>query len=156
MDTCGLAFMARVTPSLIRKKVHVKGTKGGACVIMPSGHVSLMGFKDARDMHKCFARGLREARLSRNQVTMFPAIVNATFKLSEPLLAPVDMRAVAERLPDACYDPMNFPAVIIKDGKSTCTLFENGKLLVTGVKSREEGHRVLQRVVNNVLCMQAA
>lgn len=151
MDTCSLAYSARVTPNPAREKIHIKGATGGACVIMPTGYVSLLGFKHPQSMNRCFARALAQAGLRAGDVLLRPTITNATFKLSQPLDGPIDLQQVVDRLPNANYDRLNFPGVIIKsnDG-STCTLFENGQLVVTGVKSKTEGHRVLQRVVDSI------
>lgn|SRR6185503_15012493 len=157
METCNLVYSARVTT--IPVKIRVEGKVSGACIIRPSGHVFLAGFKRESEMQKCFKEALKTAKLRQRDVLSGLRLVNSTFKLSDPLVLTLGLDAIVQRCgTNARFNPLHFPGIVFnKVANTTCTgiLYRNGQLLVTGARSEGEGKHVMQELVDSIIELQA-
>jgi len=64
---------------------------------------------------------------------------------------PIDIEALASRVKGAIYEPEQFPGVIIKlytPEKATLLFFSSGKIIITGLKSRESIEEAANRILS--------
>jgi len=85
---------------------------------------------------------------------MGEVIPSPTFKI-ENIVATVildqtlDISKIEERIPDATYQPEQFPGLVLRidKPKSTALIFKSGKMVVTGAKSTAQLIDVVKRII---------
>jgi len=64
----------------------------------------------------------------------------------------IDLKAVVRAFPDADYRPERFPGLVfrLKKPKSSCLIFETGKMVSTGTKSVKQARRAVLTVAREL------
>ncbi|OOY49109.1 hypothetical protein BOV97_13100 [Solemya velum gill symbiont] len=110
---------------------------GGCCLVFPNGKISVTGradnLRDGRIRTRRYARLMQRKGFSIRLVCLKLVTVSAFFEVNGNL----SMDVLAKYL-GAMYEPELFPAAMIKRNRVNFTCFRNGKVLVTGIKSKKD------------------
>ena len=141
-ELCGRLENARYEPSRFPGLVWKHGIIGGNCLIFSNGKIQCQGkansFEEGIQRQKHYARELQNLGLSVELKEIKVLTVSAFHTLSNDL----DLNTlITER--HLIYEPELFPAAILKQGGVTFSCFNNGKIVMTGIKKASDVDRVV-------------
>lgn len=118
----------------------------GSLLVNASGIVVAVGFKTEELLRKSLDDFVQMLRFMGIQASRGPIeIVNLV--VSVALSTKLDLERIALALPDAVYDPAQFPGVVLRmtRPKATLLIFGSGRLVCTGASSRGAAEEAIAR-----------
>ena len=123
-------------PGLVLK---LKNPKVSA-LLFSSGKVIITGAKSMNDIKKALDEIIKKLEKLGVKVGGEPKIEIQNMVASGKLDFQVNLEELAEKLPEAEYEPEQFPGLIYRPNeiKVRFLIFKNGKIVVAGAKSEKE------------------
>lgn len=123
------------------------GENKGSLLVNASGIVVAVGFKTEESLVRALDGLVADLRKYGFDVSKGPIDIQ-NMVVSANLSRDLDLARIASSLPEAEYEPEQFPGVIMRldDPKTTVLLFRSGKLICVGAK----GHALAEKAITEV------
>lgn len=117
--------------------------EGRKITVYKSGKYIITGLKHIEDVPHFFEL-LRIALTGVLDVSLIDPPIIQNIVITESLEHPVNLLYLIQNNPDLIceYEPEQFPGLIIKKPEGTILLFSTGKMVLTGLKSVENGEKL--------------
>ena len=132
--------------------MRIKEPKTSA-LLFTSGKVVCTGAKDMAGAKKSIHRIIDSLKKVNVKITIEPILKIQNLVGAGELGLDLNLNRLAMKLSNVEYEPEQFPGLVYKiknPFRASFLLFSNGKIVCTGVKSKEEMERCLEQLVKDL------
>lgn len=130
-------------------KLQLPKNESISCILFRNGKIILTGIKKQASIpliKKEVAKNLKKGGIEFTQFTV--EIQNLVVMTNLHRLINLELSCLS--LTNCLYEPEQFPAAIVKTGKSTCLIFSNSKIISLGNKTEEDMRDSLRGLIQDI------
>ncbi|MFH1053430.1 MAG: TATA-box-binding protein [Candidatus Woesearchaeota archaeon] len=131
--------------------IRIKDPKTSA-LIFSSGKVVCTGARTMENVRASIKKIIKSLEKINIKIKVDPVIKIQNIVASGEIGMDLNLNVLAMKLQNTEYEPEQFPGLVYKlaAAKATFLLFSNGKVVCTGTKSKEEVHKALDMLIENL------
>ncbi|RLE46939.1 TATA-box-binding protein [Candidatus Woesearchaeota archaeon] len=132
--------------------IRIKDPKTSA-LIFSSGKIVCTGARSMEKVYESIKKIIKALEKINVKIKEVPEVNIQNIVAAGSIGLDLNLNVLAMKLNNTEYEPEQFPGLVYKIPElgATFLLFSNGKIVCTGTKSEEEVHRVVDKLIENLL-----